>query len=458
MKIIVLVLTGLSIAACGGSSNSSDISPVIETNDGSTTEQVTSVDAKVKELTRVDSEVTALEADELVNNYNTFALSLFRDSAKVKLDVNSLYSPYASYTAFSQLVTAAQDDTLVGLQKNLLLTQTQDVFLNARNQLDLSLLSNTNDAIELLSKNILIANKGYDFSFPFLENNVLYFGSDVQFLDFDNDLETTKRNIYESLKVVSSDGLKDRAWVDSLSNTEKLVMINQFSFDAEWKTPFVKESGSVGQFTKVDLNTIDVEFMSAFLDTQYYIDESTVVVEIPTMSSKYSVIVATTKLWELGEFIDQLTSESLDELYSKMRPGDIALELPEFSLSAFINGVGESLSPQGFHEQLANFSALNERMSDDTYVKYSELYHELAFNREGITADAESALVVSQKPLPDADMSGGLIIMSPGFPLIPIAIIGQEISIKIDSPFIVILRDNDTNMILQLGLINDPLL
>jgi serpin B len=155
--------------------------------------------------------------------------------------------------------------------------------------------------------------------------------------------------------------------------------------------------------------------------------------ELPYKGDDLSAVLLMPPLGQLGTFESRLTPAGLDDAVGAMRPQRADIELPRFRLetSLRLNGVlSEMGMGQAFSTQ-ADFSPLSPRPLELSFV-----VHEAQMN-------------VSEKGTQASAATGGGLTPT-AMPAPP------PVKIVFDHPFLLLVRDNSTGMVIFEAQVSDP--
>lgn len=228
--------------------------------------------------------------------------------------------------------------------------------------------------------------------------------------------------------------------LDSMDPLVRAMLVNVVHFKGQWapSAKFNKELTEKGTFRTTGRGQKPSAMMSR-TDTMRYAEEQDVqMVELPYGDS--SRLIATVLLPSSDSALSKLVArlggpegaEALAAMMSHLAPEAVALQLPRFRMQFGVHDMKpELMAKLGLNtpfDGTAGFLA----MSDDPDVHLSAVLHKavVEVNEEGTTAAAVTAAVIRTRSLPT--------------PMV------------VDHPFLFLIRDSATGLLLFAGIVADP--
>jgi serpin B len=391
--------------------------------------------------TRIGSEPYLVARSELVEGNTQFALDLYH--ALVTGTENVFFSPYSISMALAMTYAGARGETERQMAETLHFAALgQDCLHPAFNALARELTSrgegtgDTNetdeaDRFRLHVANALWGQDGYGFLPEFLDNIVENYGVGVQTADFIDAPEQARETINRWASEETEGRIEDLLPPGSITPSTRLVLTNAVYFNATWKQGFDKDFTHADSFTLLDGSQVTVQMMQQVGRFRCVAGEGYQAVEIPYVGDELSMLVLLPEVHEFEEFAATLDSDRLASILATMTEGrGISLSMPrfeyasEFNLKATLTHLG---MPDAFVYGTANFSGM-----DGT----RELFISDAFHKAFVSVDENGteAAAATAFPIPCA--------------MVPV--------IRLDHPFIFLIRDIETGTILFIGQVTDP--
>jgi serine protease inhibitor len=382
----------------------------------------------------------------------------FFNTAYLDLSLVSLLTLSANGTSSSQL------DEFLGSDNPL----QADLFLSTINSLDLQLNRASIDSNSTFSSaTYLWGDKYYDFSSEFLDNTVRYFNAELNNTNFVEQAQEVSLQ-YNALLQTNTQSLLPRNTSVAISSemSTSILLLSQMSLlNAKWQYPFDSTETQIGDFRLSDGNIIEVPMMKLELDTQYFANDSSLLVALPTQDPNWSVYFLTSKVFENhSAFKANLSAEKFQTMLQQSRLSQVIIILPSFSLNLHRGGAKTSLNSVSLSEELstifsttvADLSRLSTQANSDPYVSKIETNSSIILAEQGVQVGSEAKILVEKKPLPVDTFSSGVTITS-SFGSSSNAIVGLQTQVvNFDSPFLFFIRHNPTGAILYSGQVSEP--
>ena len=365
-----------------------------------------------------------------------FSKSLYEVIKKSAKKDNILFSPYSVTVVLTMLSEGARGETLTMMKKKMHLPEAETLRVGYR---DIIPLLRTNERFTLDTVNIAFVMKELqvleEFQTCLQENYHAHMSS----LDFTEN-EKAARTINDWVKTQTQDKITDLIPADSLNALTRLVLVNAVYFKADWATQFEKDRTVPGRFWVTETESKEVEMMSmkghkmdfARLDQ---LDSS--MVELPYKGNRIVMqLILPGKRTGVYDLENKLTEVDLPSLFSQNKKDiKVDLRLPRFKLSHSLT-LSDSLKQMGmedmFNKDKADLSGITGE-NDDLYVSSVLQKVFVEVNEEGSEATAATELTIRRRCLPPPNQK-----------------------FNVDHPFLFIIRDRLTGMILFQGRVVDP--
>jgi serpin B len=210
------------------------------------------------------------------------------------------------------------------------------------------------------------------------------------------------------------------------------VLVNAIYFKGLWKKQFDKRATTESLFWILNDSAIKVPMMRQKSEFGYMEDELAQVLELPYQDNRLSLIVILPQE-KLSTVDSRLTYHNISKWISELSYEMVVVNLPSVKIKSAFN-LNDSLvsmgMPDAFDDSKADFSGMDG--TRELYI--SETIHQanIEVNEEGATATATTAVVMALRGLP------------------------QEYQFHANHPFIFLLRENTTGIILFIGRVLNP--
>ena len=389
-------------------------------------------------LSRESSPLVSADAlRALVAGNNAFALDLYHQLAKDTKD-NLFYSPASISRALAMTFAGAGGDTEHQMASALHFDLAQTQLHPAFNALDLALASRGQGAqgkegqgFALNLVNALWGQRGYNFLSTYLDALAVNYDAGLTVLDFLEQTEPSRKIINEWVAKNTGDRIPELLKQGDVLPSTRLVLTNAVYFNAAWDEVFPAENTAPGPFTRLDGSTVTAQMMSHADTYGHATGNGWEAVELLYDGQELSMVVIVPEAGRFDEIEGQLDAEWLDGAISTLSSQTLSLTLPKWKFSASVR-LKDSLEALGMpiaFTPKADFSAINGGVEP---LWIGNVIHEafIAVDEKGTEATAATAVV----------MLGG----------------GMPRELRVDRPFIFVIRDRPTGSMLFVGRVTNP--
>jgi serpin B len=387
-------------------------------------------------------DASANEIAALATGNSAFALDFYQ--AVRAQDGNLFYSPYSISTALAMTYAGARGETEAQMAKVLHFALSQDRLHPTLNTLAFALESRAepvknaekSQPFQLSIANSIWGQQGYTFLPEFLDLLALNYGSGLRLEDFASDPETARLNINGWVSEQTHEKIKDLLQPGVIDATTRLVLVNAIYFKANWLFPFSKDLTRDGVFSLLDGGQVNVPMMTYAQPSHipYAQGQGYQVVELPYVGDTVAMDIIIPDAGTFLAFEASLNADQLAAILAGLEPKSVALFLPKFSfetpfsLKPTLAGMGMSAA---FDPGLANFSGIDGTRS----LFIGAVIHKafVAVDEDGAEAAAATAVAMMLTAMPSID-----------------------VELRIDRPFIFLIRDKPTGAILFVGRVINP--
>jgi serpin B len=390
-------------------------------------------------LTRVTApDVSTADLDRLVADNTDFALDMYRELRKTS--GNFFYSPHSVSIALAMTWAGARGDTEAEMASALHFSLGQERLHPAFNALDLALASRGRDAqnkdgepFALRVVNALWGQQDHPFRSEFLDELALNYGAGVRLLDFVHEPEPSRIAINDWVAHQTEDRIRDLIAEGSITPDTRLVLTNAIYFNAAWATKFEPELTRPAPFQLADGTSVTVPTMSGELPAGYAAGADWQAVELPYDGGEVSMVIVVPEVGQLEAVEGGLDASELRGIVAGLQRKLVSVSLPKFEFTSAFSLV-EALQALGMREAFsskANLSGIDGTRD----LSISDVIHKafVAVDESGTEAAAATAVVVGTTSAP-----------------------GPDLTLVIDRPFLIFIRDIQTGAILFAGRVVDP--
>jgi len=267
----------------------------------------------------------------------------------------------------------------------------------------------------------------------YIEAIVGYYGGDVNALDFISEPEESRVTINHWVEDRTNDRIKDLFPRDSIDALVRLVLTNAIYFKGDWLVEFDEEATGEEEFHVSPTETVTVDMMRLRGEAFNYAETDMLqILELPYTGEDVSMLVLLPREGCMAGVEAQLSPEKLGEWIELMEATDVNVYLPRFTFETkyfMMEDLAEMGMPTAF-TGAADFSGMNAE--DQLYI--DKVIH-------------QAFIEVNEKGTEAAAATGVSIRLSAAAP---------EETFKADHPFVFLIRDMDTCVIMFLGRVADP--
>jgi serpin B len=382
-----------------------------------------------------DMTLNASEGDlhELVQGNSTFACTLYR--VLCNDDGNLFVSPFSISCALAMTYAGAHGRTERQMAETLHLTLSQDRMHPAFQTLAQKLIppSEGRDSFQISLANRIWGQTGYEFLPAFLDTLSAFYSVGLHALNFSKDPEAARKIINDWVLDKTEGKIKDLIPPGNITKLTSLVLTNAIYFKGKWQRPFKEAKTRKGSFTRLDGRKVRVQMMSQDSVFNYTQGESYQAVELPYRDTQCSMLFILPKEGHFEGVEANLSPSFISRISTDLDFQMVDLSVPKYKFkSGFM--LSRTLQQMGMIDAFgdADFSGMTGKR--DLYI--SQVIHKafVAVDEEGTEAAAATAVT--------------MVRMGLSAP--------TGVKMKMDRPFLFIIRDNATGTILFIGRVLDP--
>ncbi|MFC1909977.1 serpin family protein [Chloroflexota bacterium] len=373
----------------------------------------------------------------LVEGNNTCAFNLYQELRDTS--GNLFYSPYSISQALAMAYAGAQGQTGQDMFRAMNFMLTQERLHPAFNSLDLMLAERGQGAqgkdgegFRLNVVNAIWGQKDYIFLDGYLDVLAQNYGAGLRILDFINQSEPSRVTINDWVSDQTEDRIKDLIPQGVINRDTRLVLTNAIYFNAAWQTQFSKSTTTNGVF-HAQGGDVNVPMMQKTASFAYTNSDKYQAVELPYDGNELSMVILLPREGQFDSFEQSLDWNGVKQAINGLQRGQVALTMPKFEFESSF-GLKKALTGLGMgvaFTENADFSGMNGKRD----LLIQDVLHKafVSVDENGTEAAAATAVIVGTTSMP-----------------------AEPVGIKIDRPFLFLIRDIETGSLLFVGRVLNP--
>lgn len=384
--------------------------------------------------------IAAFAADDPSNLVNPGGLNVFRTVA-ASSPGNVCLSPYSIQSALAMTYAGSAGTTREQMAKVLVFPESADEVAKGFSELNTALTSTAKNVPGV----VRIANRLYGeetiaFRNEFLDLLKGRFEAPMERVSFQKDPAGIRTRINSWVEETTEGRIADLIPADAITSNTLLVLVNALYVKVPWLKPFQKDATAAAPFHLTITKSIDVPTMNRSGRMNYAKSDAFQMVGIPLQRNLEFVILLPASATDAApEFPESFRFEELRKLAYR----EVELALPKFRLesptiplkSVFISlGMPSAFDvPPG----TADFAGMLQTPGP-ARISISDVFHKtfLEIDEEGLEAAAATAVLMARSSAPFVEE--------------------DPIPVKVDRPFLFILRHVPSNTCLFVGRVVDP--
>jgi len=372
---------------------------------------------------------------EVAEANNAFAAHLY--SKLRERDGNVFFAPQSVFVALAMTYAGARGETADRMGEVLRLRElrTAPVGESVRLSLDGLKADKKKQGYELRVANALWGQKGFGFLPEFLKLLRGDYGAGLRQLDFRASAETARKTINAWVEKETQRKITDLMALGTVDEMTRLVLTNAVYFKGLWAEQFDKKLTRDGPFTLAGGRRIQVPMMRIKKNFAFAETNDLQLLQMAYEGRRLAMVVILPKKTDGIAALDKsLTAEKLGEWLKGLRGGQVRVTLPPFKVTSKFS-LADTLKAMGMQVAFtlrADFSGMTGRK--DLCISAVEHKAFVDVNEEGTEAAAATGVAMQ------------LTAMAPTKPVV----------FNADHPFIFLIRDVRTGMILFMGRVMNP--
>ncbi|KAM5242692.1 alpha-1-antiproteinase-like isoform 1-T3 [Hipposideros larvatus] len=364
-------------------------------------------------------------------NMVDFAFSLYHQMAHQHNTKNIFFSPVSIATAFAVLSLGSKGDThtqiLEGLGFNL--TERAEADIHKGFQDLLHTLHQPGNQLQLTTSNGLFISESVKLLDKFLEDVKKLYHSEAFSINF-QDREEAKKRINDYVEKATQGKIVDL--IKDLDPDTVFALVNYIFFKGQWKDKFEAEHHVEGDFHVDTKTTIKVPMTNRVGTFNLHEDkELSCWVLLQRCEGGVTAVMLLPHPGQMQQLEDRLSKKHLSNLLRATDTRSASLHLPKLSISGTYE-LKTILGNLGITKIFSNNADLS-RISEGPPLKVSKVLH-------------TAALTIDEN---ETKHSGATLSEERAW--------SRPLTIKFDRPFLIIIKDDNTNIPLFVGKMVNPM-
>jgi serpin B len=382
--------------------------------------------------------VTAPELAELVGGCNAFAWDLYQVLSFG--EGNLLVSPVSISLALAMAYAGARGETRAQMAQALHLTLDQDRLPPAFNLLDLQLsgrgkgMGSGSKGFQLSIANAIWSQEGTTFQDQFLDTLAANYGAGMRLLDFAGAPERCRGIINAWASDHTAGRIRDLIPPGAIRRWAKLIITNAVAFYATWSSPFDAARTVNDRFFLLDGSESRVPMMRQTGSFAYAERQGVRAIELPYTGGELAMMILLHPAGTFEAFEAGVHTEQVEAIVRGLTRQRVALTMPRFQFASgfrLADALAAMGMPAAFSED-ADFSG----MTGGRDLFLADVLHKafVAVDEKGTEAAAATAAIMVPTMAPRQ----------------------MPIEFRVDHPFLFLIRDLGTGVVLFVGRVVRP--
>jgi serpin B len=365
---------------------------------------------------------------------NQFAINTFQQTLKTEpAGPNTLISPLSIYLALDMVYNGAAGSTADSMAATLQLSGVPLGRLNAVSHALLQQLPKEDSKVQLsIANSIWYATKFPAPAPGFKDSMTNSYQGAVQPLDFTNPGSLNTINSWVSKNTAG----KIPQLLKQLDPALVMLLVNAVYFNGSWLHGFPSSATQNGPFFTSTGSTATVPFMTQTALLRLHSDSNLIMVEMPYGTGEafdMYLVLPVSRTQPINSFVSGLNATTLGQTLNTLDSAKIDLTMPKWEYSYGIDNMEPELTALGMgiaFSDHANFTT----MYPGEQTNISQVIHKtyISVSENGTVAAAVTGVGMATTSAP------------------------ATLAVKFDHPFVYLIREKTTGLILFIGVVNDP--
>ena len=374
---------------------------------------------------------TDKKALQLIEADNLFAFDLMKEVDVLAEEDNYMISPLSVSIALGMTYNGSEGLTRSAFEETLRLSGLSRHEINYIHGALIKHLLKVDRKVTFEVANSIWVKHLYTIVKEFADTNIYYYDAEIRSVDF---LDPETKDIINGWIEDKTRG-KVKDVIDVIPPDVVMYLINALYFNGDWKYKFEEDTGFQIDFRFADESSGKVDAMKLEGDLEVFINGDVTAIDLPYGNNKYSmVLLLPDESKTVEDLVDILDIEQWNEWLSGLDTLGINLQMPKFKYE-YKTLLNDPLTAMGLGVAFtgaAEFPYLVEETND---LFISRVIHQtfIDVNEKGTEAAAVTVVEIRETSVPEEP------------PLL-----------KLDRPFLYVIREKTSNAIVFMGKVGRP--
>jgi len=370
---------------------------------------------------------------QLIEADNTFGLELFQKIRKESDKENIMISPLSISVAFAMAYNGADKDTKTEMEKAMKINGLTTEQINNSYKMLITALQSLDEKVVFELANAIFYADGFTVKPDFLNINKTIYDAEVTKLQF------SSNSAVETINKWVADKTHDKITkiIEQLNPLDRMVLLNAIYFNGIWTNKFDEKGTHNLSFTKTNGTSIEAPMMKKEEKLDYTTNSLFSAVKIPYGNGQYNMVVMLPATGKTSQsVIDALSFTNWKSWMTEFETKDpVVVTMPRFKFS-FETELKNVLKGMGmikaFQPNIADFSKIAE---EDLYISAAVHKSFIDVNENGTEAAAVTSITFTTTSAGNEP---------------------PKTIFYVDKPFVFAITEKDTDAILFMGEVQNP--
>jgi len=359
---------------------------------------------------------------------NSFGFDLLRALERTRADSNIFMSPLSASMALGMTMNGAAGQTFDEMRIALGFGSRPAAEINASYRSLIDMLRSLDPTVDFRIANSIWYRAGFPFEASFLDESKQFFDARVAALDFS--APSAAPTINDWVKQ-STNGKIPSIVEGPIADDVVMYLINAIYFNGAWTTRFDKSLTRPDQFTTIGGTTVTVAMMHQTDTIRVAETADAQVIDLPYGGGAFTMTILVPRAGKsIGTLVSSLSAASWEGAVAGASARSVELVMPKFTLrwEALLNDPLRALGMrQAFEGDVADFTRMSKAAGDRLYISRVKQKSFVDVHEEGTEAAAVTSVEIRVT-----------------------CTCGPQ-SIRVDRPFVFVIRERLSGTILFIG-------